>query len=35
MMAYDLDYVNEHPFARDIEIMLKTLRVVLRREGAR
>ncbi len=26
MMAYDLDYVNEHPFARDIRIMLKTLR---------
>lgn len=35
MMAYDLDYVNEHSFARDIRIMLKTLGVVLRREGAR
>jgi lipopolysaccharide/colanic/teichoic acid biosynthesis glycosyltransferase len=35
MMAYDLDYVREHPFARDVRIMLKTLRVVLSREGAR
>jgi lipopolysaccharide/colanic/teichoic acid biosynthesis glycosyltransferase len=35
IMAYDLDYVREHPFARDIRIMLKSLRVVLRREGAR
>jgi lipopolysaccharide/colanic/teichoic acid biosynthesis glycosyltransferase len=35
MMAYDLDYVREHPFARDLRIMLKTLGVVLRREGAR
>jgi lipopolysaccharide/colanic/teichoic acid biosynthesis glycosyltransferase len=35
IMAYDLTYVNEHPFARDVRIMLSTLRVVLRREGAR
>jgi lipopolysaccharide/colanic/teichoic acid biosynthesis glycosyltransferase len=35
IMAYDLDYVNEHPFARDVRIMLRTLGVVLRREGAR
>ncbi|MPZ48540.1 MAG: sugar transferase [Dehalococcoidia bacterium] len=35
MMTYDLDYVSKHPFARDVKIMLKTLGVVLRREGAR
>jgi lipopolysaccharide/colanic/teichoic acid biosynthesis glycosyltransferase len=35
IMAYDLEYVNEHSFARDVRIMLSTLRVVLRREGAR
>jgi lipopolysaccharide/colanic/teichoic acid biosynthesis glycosyltransferase len=35
MMAYDLDYVRRHPFSRDVKIMLKTLGVVLRREGAR
>jgi lipopolysaccharide/colanic/teichoic acid biosynthesis glycosyltransferase len=35
IMAYDLDYVREHPFSRDIRIMLKSLGVVLRREGAR
>jgi len=34
-MAYDLDYAERHPFSRDIAIMLKTLRVVVRREGAR
>lgn len=34
-MAYDLDYVDCHPFERDVKIMLKTLGVVLRREGAR
>jgi lipopolysaccharide/colanic/teichoic acid biosynthesis glycosyltransferase len=34
-MAYDLDYVDRHPFKRDVTIMLKTLGVVLRREGAR
>jgi lipopolysaccharide/colanic/teichoic acid biosynthesis glycosyltransferase len=35
IMAYDLDYVREQSFARDIRIMLKSLGVVLRREGAR
>jgi lipopolysaccharide/colanic/teichoic acid biosynthesis glycosyltransferase len=35
MMAYDLAYVDRHPFSRDVRIMLKTLGVVLRREGAR
>lgn len=35
MMAYDLAYVDRHPFSRDVQIMLKTLGVVLRREGAR
>ena len=35
MMAYDLDYVDRHPFWRDVQIMLKTFGVVLRREGAR
>jgi lipopolysaccharide/colanic/teichoic acid biosynthesis glycosyltransferase len=35
MMAYDLDYAARHPFARDVQIMLKTLGVVIRREGAR
>ncbi len=35
MMAYDLDYVDWHPLSRDVKIMLKTLGVVLRREGAR
>lgn len=35
IMAYDLDYVTEHPFSRDIRIMLRSLGVVLRREGAR
>ena len=35
MMAYDLDYVTRHPFSRDVRIMLKTLGVVIRREGAR
>jgi lipopolysaccharide/colanic/teichoic acid biosynthesis glycosyltransferase len=34
-MAYDLDYVENHPFSRDVRIVLKTLGVVLRREGAR
>jgi lipopolysaccharide/colanic/teichoic acid biosynthesis glycosyltransferase len=34
-MAYDLDYVERHPFSRDVRIILKTLGVVLRREGAR
>lgn len=35
MMAYDLDYVDRHPFWRDVQIMLKTFGVVFRREGAR
>jgi lipopolysaccharide/colanic/teichoic acid biosynthesis glycosyltransferase len=35
MMAYDLEYVDEHPFRRDLEIMLQTAGVVARREGAR
>jgi lipopolysaccharide/colanic/teichoic acid biosynthesis glycosyltransferase len=35
MMTYDLDYVDRHPFSRDVQIMLRTLGVVLRREGAR
>jgi lipopolysaccharide/colanic/teichoic acid biosynthesis glycosyltransferase len=34
MMAYDLDYVDRHPLSRDVLIMLKTVGVVLRREGA-
>jgi lipopolysaccharide/colanic/teichoic acid biosynthesis glycosyltransferase len=34
-MAYDLDYVDRHPFSRDVRIILRTLGVVLRREGAR
>jgi len=35
IMAYDLAYVDKHPFWVDVQIMLKTLGVVLRREGAR
>jgi lipopolysaccharide/colanic/teichoic acid biosynthesis glycosyltransferase len=35
MMAYDLDYVDRHSFRFDVAIMLKTFRVVARREGAR
>jgi lipopolysaccharide/colanic/teichoic acid biosynthesis glycosyltransferase len=35
MMAFDLEYVARHPFARDVQIILGTLGVVLRREGAR
>jgi lipopolysaccharide/colanic/teichoic acid biosynthesis glycosyltransferase len=35
MMAYDLAYVDYHPFSRDVRIILRTLGVVLRREGAR
>lgn len=34
-MAYDLEYVDKRSFAGDIRIMLKTLGVVARREGAR
>jgi len=35
MMAYDLDYVDHHPFSRDLAILARTLSVVLRKEGAR
>ncbi len=35
MMAYDLNYVDHHPFARDLAILARTLSVVLRKEGAR
>jgi lipopolysaccharide/colanic/teichoic acid biosynthesis glycosyltransferase len=35
MMAYDLAYVDRRSFAHDVAIMLKTFRVVARREGAR
>jgi lipopolysaccharide/colanic/teichoic acid biosynthesis glycosyltransferase len=35
MMAYDLEYVDHHPFSRDLAILAKTLAVVLRKEGAR
>ena len=35
MMAFDLEYVDDHPFQRDLEIMLRTAGVVARREGAR
>ena len=35
MMAYDLNYVDHHPFSRDLAILTRTLSVVLRKEGAR
>jgi lipopolysaccharide/colanic/teichoic acid biosynthesis glycosyltransferase len=35
MMAYDLEYVDNHPFERDVRIIMQTLGVVARREGAR
>ncbi len=35
MMAYDLDYVDNHSFERDVRIIMQTLGVVTRREGAR
>lgn len=35
MMTYDLDYVDHHPFSRDLAILARTLSVVLRKEGAR
>jgi lipopolysaccharide/colanic/teichoic acid biosynthesis glycosyltransferase len=35
MMAYDLNYVDHHPFWRDLAILARTLSVVLRKEGAR
>jgi lipopolysaccharide/colanic/teichoic acid biosynthesis glycosyltransferase len=34
-MTYDLAYVRRRSFALDVQIMLKTLAVVLKREGAR
>jgi lipopolysaccharide/colanic/teichoic acid biosynthesis glycosyltransferase len=34
-MRYDLDYVDNRTLASDIRIILRTLRVVVRREGAR
>ena len=35
MMAYDLQYVDYHPFRLDLSILARTLSVVLRKEGAR
>ena len=35
MMAYDLNYVDRHPFRRDLSILARTLAVVMRKEGAR
>ena len=35
MMAYDLQYVDHHPFRRDLAILARTLSVVARKEGAR
>jgi lipopolysaccharide/colanic/teichoic acid biosynthesis glycosyltransferase len=35
MMTYDLQYVDRHPFRRDLSILARTLAVVLRKEGAR
>ena len=35
MMAYDLSYVDRHPFRRDLSILARTLAVVMRKEGAR
>ena len=35
MMAYDLQYVDHHPFRLDLSILARTLSVVLRKEGAR
>ena len=35
MMTYDLDYVRHHPWRRDLTILGRTLRVVLKKEGAR
>ncbi len=35
MLAYDLDYVDHHPLSRNLEILLKTVGVVIRRKGAR
>lgn len=35
MMAYDLRYVDHHPFRQDLLILFRTLAVVVRKEGAR
>ncbi len=35
IMAYDLEYVDQHSFAGDVRILLKTFGVIARREGAR
>ncbi len=35
IMAYDLAYADFHPFRRDVEILLKSIGVVFRGEGAR
>jgi lipopolysaccharide/colanic/teichoic acid biosynthesis glycosyltransferase len=35
MMTYDLDYVRNHPWRRDLIILGRTLLVVLKKEGAR
>jgi len=34
-MDYDLEYVDKHSFARDLQILARTLPVVLSRKGAR
>jgi len=34
-MLYDLDYVDHHPFWRDLAILVGTAMAVLRQEGAR
>lgn len=34
-MVYDLDYVANHSWRRDLEILARTIPVVLRRKGAR
>lgn len=33
-MHYDLDYVDDHPFSRDLAILARTIPVVLSRKGA-
>ena len=35
MMAYDLNYVDNHSLRRDLSILARTLAVVIRKEGAR
>ena len=34
-LRYDLDYVRRHPPLRDIMILLRTVKVVLSKKGAR